>query len=301
MNTLTSFFMAIIIAVLSALGIGGNPKPTGYIVLNDVSYGTEESQAFDLIIPEGIGKELGLAVYIHGGAWLGGDKSLEAETFKPMAEKYGLISANINYRLLVDGRKDLNCETLLDDVDAAITKIIEVCQEQGYTVGKAIIWGESAGGHMALMYSYTRKNTSPVDIGLCYAICAPTDLTDTNFFTKTDFKYEHIFTFQSCLTGKDVGENNFLDEDIQSELRRVSPAYQVTGSSVPTIFNSCGRDKMVPTTNATRLEKALSYNGVDYYYAHFKRSGHCGRRGPDFITYTALDYNLGKMIEEYVK
>lgn len=295
-----SFITALVMGTLFALNIG-TIKPESYIVLRDVSYGEDEQQTFDLIIPEGIGNELSLAVYIHGGAWLGGDKSLEENTYKPMAEKRGMISANVNYRLLSMDKRELNCQTLLQDIDDAMNKIVEVCAENGYKIKKALMWGESAGGHLALMYSYTCKDKSPVEIGLCYSICGPTDMTDTDFYSKTDFSVEQVFILQSALTGMDVNESNILDEKTQEELRKVSPAYNVSESSVPTIFNSCGRDKMIPTSNAKTLEKALKYYGVDYYYAHFKRSGHCGRRGPDFITYTALDGKLGEMIDKYVK
>lgn len=291
--------MAMVMAVMSALGIGVT-KPTGYDVMTDISYGEEEAQKFDLTIPQGIGKELSLAVFIHGGAWFGGDKSYETDKTQYMAEK-GMISANVNYRLLSTERKELDCDTLLEDIDNAIAKIVEVCGEKGYSIGKAMLWGKSAGGHIALMYAYTCKEKSAVDIGLVYSICGPTDMSDTNYFSKTEFTTEQVLLLQSGLTGKDVTADNFLDDSIQSELARVSPVSYVDENSVPTIFNSCGRDNLIPVSNAQRLEKALKANGVDYYYGHFANSNHCGRHGFDFFAYTVFDYHLDKMIDEYVK
>lgn len=304
-SPITSFFSAVVIFLISVFSFPGSspkyPKPTGLDVFNDISYGEEETQKFDLIIPQGIGKDLSLSIYLHGGAWLGGDKSLDTELVLPMAQEKGMISANVNYRLLSEGRNDLDCRTLLQDIDDAIKKIVEVCDDKGYSVKKAIIWGKSAGGHLALMYAYTCKDTSAVDIGLVYSICGPTDMTDEDFFAETDFTTEQMLLLNSVLTGVKVTEENLMSEDIVSERQRVSPINYVTSTSVPTVFNSCGRDRMVPTSNAQRLEKVLKDCGVDYYYAHFSHSNHCGRNGLDFFTYTVLDYHLDKMIEKYVK
>lgn len=309
MTGLISALIAIIMAILSVFGVGngGNPTPpvnttpTGYDILTDVSYGSEDSQKFDLIIPKGIGKELSLAVYIHGGAWMGGDKSYETETFKPMAQEKGLISASLNYRLLAENRRDLNCYTQLKDIDDAVTKIVDVCSSKGYSIKKAIFWGESAGGHLALMYSYTYKDKSAVDIAMCYSICGPTNLADTNFFTKTEFLPDQMFLLQSLLTGTDINANNITTNEVFNERLKVSPINYVNASTVPTIFNSCGDDHLVPKSNAEHLEKVLKANGVDYYYAHFANSGHCGRHSLDYATYTALDKKLDEMIKKYVK
>lgn len=308
-SAFASLIFAIIMAFLSIFGVGngGNPTPpanttpTSYDILTDVSYGPEEKQTFDLIIPQGIGKTLSLSVYIHGGAWMGGDKSYEVDTFKPMAQEKGLISASLNYRLLAENRRDLNCDTQLKDIDDAVTKIVDVCSSKGYTIKKAIIWGESAGGHLALMYSYTYKDKSAVDIGMCYSICGPTNLADTNFFTKTEFTPAQMLLLQSLLTGTDINADNIMTSEIFNERLRVSPVNYVNASSVPTIFNSCGDDHLVPTSNAEHLQKVLQQNGVDYYYAHFANSGHCGRNALDYVTYTALDYKLDEMINKYVK
>lgn len=293
------FFIALTTSFVALFGIGV-PNISSYDVMTDIAYGQEEGQTLDLIIPEGIGSELGLAVFIHGGAWFGGDKSYETDKTELMAKK-GLISANVNYRLLSTDRRELDCNTLLEDVDNAISKIVEVCRDKGYSIGKALIWGKSAGGHMALMYAYTYKEKSAVDVGLVYSICGPTDMSDTNYFSKTEFTTEQVLIMQSGLTGKDVTVDNFLDDGIQSELARVSPVNYVNENSVPTIFNSCGKDHLIPTSNAKSLEKALKANGVDYYYDHFANSNHCGRHGLDFFNYTVFDYHLDKMIDNYIK
>lgn len=304
--------LSLIMAFLSIFGIGssgglGNDAdnqpvtPTGYDLKFDISYGEESEQKLDLIIPEGIGKTLNLCVYIHGGAWMGGDKSLETENVIGYAKDRGMIAANVNYRLLSESRQDLNCNTQLQDINSAVEKIVEVCQEEGYTIKNAMITGESAGGHLALMYAYKCKDISPVNISLVYSICGPTNMADVNYYTKTDMTADQVALLQSVLTGRTINMDNLMTTEIYEELMKVSPIKYVDQNSVPTIFNSCGNDRLVPVSNGEQLEKALKNFGVDYYYAEFVNSGHCARNTLDIATTSVFDVKLDEMIEKFVK
>lgn len=301
LNTIISIFTSIVIFFCTLFGINlGGTEPTGYDMYSDIAYGQDAEQVFDLIIPQGVGNEMGLCVYIHGGGWIGGDKSAESETVKPFAKK-GLVTANVNYRLLKDGHDELNYKSLLEDINEAVKKIVSFCEEKGISVKKAMFMGESAGGHIALMYSYTYYDKCPVEIGFVYSICGPTDMTDERYFVDTDFPEDMMLNIQTLLTGKTVtADNRFSDEIVQAQLE-VSPISYVNENSVPTILNSCGQDRLVPVSNAETLCDVLEANGVEYYYKEFYFSNHCGRHGMDFINYTLLDMKLDEMIEKYVK
>lgn len=313
--SIVSFIVSIIMAILSIFGIGSgsggdngggattpvNTTPTGYDISVDVAYGAHEQQKLDVAIPQGVGTSLSLAVHIHGGAWMGGDKSQKTEDVMAYAKEKNMISANVNYRLLLIDDSQYNCQTILDDIQAAMNKIVEVCRSKGYSIKKAMIWGESAGGHIALMYSYTYKDRCPVTIGLCYSICGPTNMTDAKYYTDNDIPPALMLVLQSRLTGQNIDENNLLSESTRNALLRVSPISYVNYGTVPTIFNSCGRDKLVPKSNGDDLEKVLKLYGVDYYYAEFTNSNHCGRSDLDYATYTALDNKLDQMINQYVR
>ncbi|MBQ7580550.1 MAG: alpha/beta hydrolase [Clostridia bacterium] len=316
MAAISSIIVAIIMAILSIFGVGGgssgggsnnggttpvNTTPTGYDISADVSYGPHEQQKLDIAFPQGVGTTLGLAVHIHGGAWFGGDKSQKTDEVMTYAKEKNMITANVNYRLLLLDSPQYTCQTILEDIQAAMNKIAEVCRSKGYAVKKAMVWGESAGGHIALMYSYTYKDRCPFTIGLCYSICGPTNLTDAKYYTDNDIPPAQMLLLQSRLTGQDINAGNLLTESTANALLRVSPVNYVNAGTVPTIFNSCGRDKLVPKSNGDDLEKVLKMYGVDYYYAEFANSNHCGRSDLDYATYTALDNKLDQMINKYVK
>ena len=301
-NSIVSIFMSIILFICTLFRINCNTEnPTGYGVYNDVSYGESSEQVFDLVIPEGVGDELSLCVYIHGGAWTGGDKSNVAFMLKPYAEEKGMVTANVNYRLLKESQPELNYKTLCEDVNEAIKKVVSICEEKGIAIKKAMVMGESAGGHISLMYAYTYYDKCPVEIGLVYSICGPTDMTDVRYFTENEISPEYMLTLQSLLTGKTItAENRFSPETIQAQLE-ASPINYVNENTVPTIFNSCGKDTLVPVSNGEHLEKLLKSYGVDYYYAEFVNSIHCARNKRDVVTTKVFDIKLDEMIDKYVK
>ena len=314
MNAITSFIVSIIMAILSIFGIGGgsggsdggstapvNATPTGYDISADVAYGSHPQQKLDLIIPQGVGNSLSLAVFIHGGAWGYGDKSEETDMVMPYAQEKNMISANINYRLLTVDDASICCRTMLEDINTAVAKVVELCRAKGYTINKAMIWGKSAGAHLAMMYAYTYKDKSPVNIALCYNICGPANLTDRGFFTGNDIPAATMMFLFSRLTQRDINLDNLLSEATSQALLQISPISYVNASTVPTIFNYCGEDKKVFKSNGDTLEKVLKAYGVDYYYAVFPNSGHCSRSSLDYATTSSFDTKLDQMINKYVK
>lgn len=306
MSRIIGFILSAVFGFLAIFGIGGTSpfakKPTDIEVAKDIAYGDHPLQKFDLYIPEGIGNELSIAIHIHGGAWTGGDKEEYVDRLvKPYAQEKNMISATINYRLLTGEDSSINCWTMLEDIDDAVGKIVEVCNEKGYTIKKALVWGESAGGHLALMYSYLYKDKSAVDIALCYPICPPTDLTDTKYFTDDEISPEQMYFIHSRLTGTEINvENRLSEETIQAQLK-VSPISYVSSDCVPTIFNSCGKDTAVPKENGDELHEALKEAGVKHFYMVFPNSAHCSVSSKDSNLSKIFEFNLNQMIDKYVK
>ena len=189
----------------------------------------------------------------------------------------------------------------LKDIDNALKKIVEVCKENGYNVTKDMLWGESAGGHLSTMYCYKYKKTSPVNIGLCYSICGPTDLTDNWYFTTCEIKGREMATLQKLLTSADITLDNYTGEAAIEARKSVSPLYYVTPDSVPTLYYSGGKDPLVQTSDGEKLAAALKKNGVDHYYMEFPNSPHCGRVKDDYGYCKLFDLHLESMLKKYVK
>ena len=68
-----AFFMTIINFFLSLLGLGGiGEEKFNCQTFFDLSYGTHERQVVDLCVPHDASGDLGMVLFIHGGAWIAG-------------------------------------------------------------------------------------------------------------------------------------------------------------------------------------------------------------------------------------
>lgn len=272
-----------------------------YKVFENVPYGDHELQKIDVVIPSKADKKTNLYVRIHGGAWIGGDKSDTTESMEPYVKKRNMIGANFNYRLLKDGVYDVDCKSIMDDIHAAMNKTVEICKKEGYEPNKAMLEGESAGAHIALMYAYKYKDKSPVEIALVYSDCAPTDMNDDAYFNPPiEITRKDMLMLKSLLIGKELTYESQKEAENVEKLKEVSPVNYVDEKTVPTVLNSCGKDVLVPASNAVALDKTLSENGVDHYYEHFDNSKHCRRDKADKKKTKAYNKKLQEMIDKYL-
>ena len=96
-----AFFMSIINFFLGIFGIGGigGPEFDCQTYFN-MAYGTHERQVVDLCIPNGATGDTGLVLFIHGGAWIQGDKESYEGGMSYGASELGIATASLNYRYI---------------------------------------------------------------------------------------------------------------------------------------------------------------------------------------------------------
>jgi acetyl esterase/lipase len=97
-----------------------------------------------------------LVVWIHGGAWLSGDRRYLPETLRPnqlfdALLAAGLAVASVDYR----HAREAPFPAQLHDVKAALRYLRMHAQELGVDVTRVGVWGESAGGHLAALLALT--------------------------------------------------------------------------------------------------------------------------------------------------
>ncbi|MGO2112328.1 MAG: alpha/beta hydrolase fold domain-containing protein [Pseudoclavibacter sp.] len=128
-------------------------------VLRDVVYSRVQGfrpMRLDLHLPAGpastaAGAPLPAVVFIHGGGWRLGDRGTFAPkqpelTFERIASAgFGVVS--IEYRL--SGEAVFPAQ--LDDVRAALAWVREAGPGHGLDPDRVVLWGESAGGHLAAL------------------------------------------------------------------------------------------------------------------------------------------------------
>ena len=264
---------------------------TYYSYVN-ISYGDHERHYLDLVIPKDDNVSGGMILYIHGGGWIGGDKEVHLDALKSNADR-GYISAAINYRY-ADGKK-VTCEDILDDIEAALVEIKKICNSRNIEVDKVMLAGGSAGGHLSLMYAYTRVDTAPITPVAVASYAGPTDLYESDFYITS--YVEDIKKMISKISGVDIVNGNIAD--YENELLIASPISYVDENTVPTLICHGTVDDVVPYNNATKLYELLCEYGIDCELITFKNSGHGLESDPEASKYS--DQRFYEFAEKYLR
>lgn len=264
---IVAFFMSIIAFFAGLFGLNTETKSYEY---RNLSYGNHERQVLDLNIPKQNDGEIGLILFIHGGAWIMGDKEGYKGGVEAAAEDYGYAGASINYRYISE---DVSIHDILDDIDLALRCIKQKGEENGVNINKVLLTGDSAGGHLSLLYAYARKDTAAITPAAVVSNSGPTDFTDENFYIDNAMGDEE---FVAELFSYACGKNFTYDEraTAKTELEKVSPLYYADENAVPTVINHGMKDSIVPYSNAVSLDAKLTENGVTHVLNSYPNSDH---------------------------
>lgn len=291
-----AFFTAIINFILGIFGIGGiGGQKYDCQTFFDLSYGTHERQVVDLCIPDGASGDIGLVLFIHGGAWIQGDKEAYEGGMNYGASELGIATASVNYRYISDSVDLLD---VLDDIDSALGVIRKKGAEVGVNINRVLLTGDSAGGHLSLLYAYARKNTAPITPVAVVSNSGPTDLYDDNFYHNNALGNEAVI---SDLMSKACGQR-FTYETRQSAkqaLYSVSPITYVSADCVPTVINHGTADSIVPFSNAKTLDALLTQYGVEHVLNAYQGADH--DLGKDDAAKKRADELLFGYIDRFLK
>ena len=293
---IVAFFMAIINFFLGLFGLGeiGGQKFDCQTFF-DLSYGTHERQIVDLCVPNDALGDLGLVLFIHGGAWIAGDKESYEGGMNYGASDLGIATASVNYRYISE---DVDLLDVLDDIDAALAVIRKKGAEVGVNINKVLLTGDSAGGHLSLLYAYARKNSAPIAPVAVISNSGPTDLYDDNFYHNNALGDKAVI---SDLMSKACGQR-FTYETKQSAkkaLYSVSPIAYVSAECVPTVINHGNADTIVPFSNAQTLDALLTQYGVEHVFNVYEGADH--DLGKDDAAKKRADELLFGYIDRFLK
>ncbi|MBP0902566.1 alpha/beta hydrolase fold domain-containing protein [Mariniflexile gromovii] len=232
-----------------------NPSKT-YQELN-ISYGNDTDQIFDLYLPANRTANTKTLILVHGGGWSSGDK-VDMDPIKDLIRQDlpNLAIVNINYRLA-----DANNNPYPMQIDD-ITTIINYLKTNKikYTISDNFGFiGTSAGGHLALLWSYAFDTQNNIDM-VC-SIVGPTNLTDPLYLNNTNAELQAMLDLYGV-----NAEISFLEE--------VSPLHRVTATAPPTILFYGAQDPLIPTTQGTNLRDKLENLNVTHQFTLYPYGGH---------------------------
>ena len=275
----------VIIVALVLIALSAASCFVGLGVYKDVSYLDRDACSMDIYLPRGVGADTprGVILFIHGGSWSGGDKSDEVLRCRLLASR-GYVTASINYTLWTEETKhEYNVLGVLDEIDAALLKVKSFLSERGIEAEKVALAGYSAGAHLAMLYSYSRHTTAPLEVVFVSSMAGPTDISESAWGR------DMAKRVGVRLTGVEITDEMLDSGEADSLLKSVSPTSYVTPDSPPTLIMHGGRDDVVPVANADLLIAALRENSVTYDYVYMNRSNHMLWQNPlAHVTYFGL-------------
>ena len=248
------------------------------IVLSDIPYGNHERQKLDILIPENAKCKSGVILFIHGGGWVEGDKSVHIEDARHFSD-LGYISATMNYRYVSENTSVFD---ELDDITQALKAIKNECKKHGFNLKKLLLSGGSAGAHLALLYAYTRKKESPIlPVAVC-PYCPPVDCSAPDFLLGISGEFEDWkYSVLSKCCGIEINKATLLEPEQQSALKKISPQEYVSETCVPTAIFHGGLDEFIPFSHIEKFISILNKNGVKNDLLIYENSGHALDNDPD--------------------
>ncbi len=139
-----------LVAAVTLLSLAAAVYAASVVLEADIPYaGTENPrQRLDLLLPAERGDEpLPVVVYIHGGAWLAGDKTKGVRMVTPLVATGKYAGVAVGYRLT----GEVKWPAQIHDCKAAIRWIRAHAEQYGLDGERIGVWGESAGGHLSAM------------------------------------------------------------------------------------------------------------------------------------------------------
>lgn len=238
-------------------------QDSGAKEIMDVSYGSNPLQKLDIYLPANSNQNTTkVIVLIHGGGWTTGDKSLSTQyvdTLQKRLPEYAIF--NINYRLASGTTNIFPAQE--SDVKSAIEFIYSKRSEYNIS-DKFVLIGESAGGHLAMLYAY--KYNAPVKIKAVVSFFGPSDLID--------------------MYNNPVGGNPVISAGIVAALGSTpsanpalyassSPVNFISGNSaVPTILLHGGMDNLVHPSQSIQVRDRLTTAGIVNQYVFYPNKSH---------------------------
>lgn len=245
---------------------GGGGGSLAERIITDTSYGSDAKQKMDIYLPAGRNSSTKLIVMIHGGAWYGGDKNDYNYMKNLLRAKWpGAAIANINYRL-ASNTANIHHTEIMDDIITAVNFMANNKTNFAISDTMAMI-GESAGAHLALLYTYAFNTNNYVRA--VADMYGPSKINDWSWYnTYNIFLGQSISDILTRYTGSPwTPANTPLYES-------VSPMVRANAQSKPTIIFHGTLDVIVPLYQSQWLNSLLNTLAVPHQYQEYFLDGH---------------------------
>ncbi|SDW21321.1 alpha/beta hydrolase [Paenibacillus sp. CF384] len=229
-------------------------------IISDVIYGEADGKPLllDIALPSQRGGKLPIAMYIHGGAWLWGDKAEPSESgmFVRHFAAQGYLSVSINYRF----SNEAIYPAQLHDAKAAVRWLRANAESFGGDPARIGVFGHSAGGHLAALLGTTghveEMEGCSGNPGISSSVQAvATWSAPVDFLQMLDGFHDSPESLESRLIGGYVREH-------QERAKLASPLTFVTDAAPPFLIIHGTEDEIIPFNQAEILHEALHNSSI---------------------------------------
>jgi acetyl esterase/lipase len=273
--------LAIMLSALDSsmtLAANDDEVPDNIVVLHNLRYreGPVKDWMLDLALEKDpTGKRRPAIIVIHGGGWLEGDKSsFSMPKNRPPGNiidfaKLGFVAATINYRL----SKDAPFPAALRDCKCAVRWLRANADKYQIDPNSIGAWGNSAGGHLALMLGMVGKSANLEGDGPYqdYSSGVQAVVSDSGPID-LQYQYEHnqIRSAISQFLGGPPAEAR------KDAYQLASPGNHISQQTPPLMLIYGGADSQVAVETADRFVAALHQAGhKDVSYHRLGMVDHC--------------------------
>ena len=202
----------------------------------------------DLYLPDGAPGPLPVVVHVHGGGWRRGSRrhplpALGDGFYWGLAAQ-GIAVAAIDYRLSGEARYP----AAVDDVRAAVAWVRTALPRYGLLPGPVALWGDSAGGHLALLAALTGTGLDNTGVDGVVAWFPVTDLTTMGEPGDPE-------TREALFLGAPPSQ-------VPALALAASPLTHVRAGTPPMLLMHGDSDRLVPPDQSIRLAAALTDAGA---------------------------------------
>ncbi|OMP77225.1 hypothetical protein BW716_21230 [[Flexibacter] sp. ATCC 35208] len=244
-------------ALSADTSLAASPGAKQELILLNQHYGDDSLQTVDIYLPAGRSpKRTHLMVFVHGGGWMGGDKSdfsaaceglVRNTTFSP-----AFAYVNVNYRLVKDGKNKF--PTAEEDLVAAMNYMYAHADSFLVSPLSALI-GASAGGQLTTLIAYKHNEKKNIK-------CVVSNWGPYNLARMYKEGSSGVPELMVVVLGATPSENPEI-------YAASSPVTYVSSDSPPTFLAHGKQDSLVRISQGNELDSVLSKNKVPHVFYTF--------------------------------
>ena len=206
-------------------------------------------QQLDIIYPSVGNAPYKVIVNFHGGGWISGSRKSANHAAVMLATQQGYAVINVGYRLATEAVWPAQ----LHDAKAAIRFIRANARKYRLNTQNIVVWGNSAGGHIASMLAATNGMKEMEDLSMGYEKYSSDVQGVVSFYgisDVTDLRNEGL-KYANALLGFNVQEN--------ADKARIASPIEYVSKDFPPIFILHGtNDQIVPFEQSVKFAEKIN-------------------------------------------